>query len=178
MRKDIYISVDIEANGPIPGEYSMVEVGAYNIETEDTFSNLIKPLNDQFEQSAMNVIKYDMDSLFVLGDPAKDVMERFSTWVKDQYDWKTERPVFVGFNAGFDWMFTNWYFLKFLSYNPFGINCLDVKSYYAGKTGCCWSKTTKRNMRPKSITSGLQHTHEAVDDAKEQGIIFKRIMEL
>lgn len=55
-----------------------------------------------------------------------------------------KQPVFVGFNAGFDWSFVNWYFLRFLGENPFGFAPLDIKSYYMGSANRGGRHGTKR----------------------------------
>ena len=43
------------------------------------------------------------------------------------------RPVFVGFNATFDWMFVADYVWRFVGRNPFGISGLDIKALYLGR---------------------------------------------
>jgi len=40
------------------------------------------------------------------------------------------KPVFVGFNACYDWQFVNWYLEHFTGGNPFGFAGLDIKSFY------------------------------------------------
>jgi len=39
-------------------------------------------------------------------------MNKFCDWLKEVRG--ARKPVFVGFNASFDWSFVNWYFVKFL----------------------------------------------------------------
>src|ERR1700716_268319 len=67
-------------------------------------------------------------------------MTAFATWL-DSLVGKTDTPVFVGFNAPFDWSFINYYFHKFIGRNPFGFAALDIKAYYMGATGCSWRET-------------------------------------
>jgi hypothetical protein len=45
-----YIMVDIEADGPIPGDYSMVCFGAIVVEPslDRTFYGRLKPISDQW----------------------------------------------------------------------------------------------------------------------------------
>ena len=54
---------------------------------------------------------------------------------------KAAKPVFVGFNAPFDWAFVNFYFQQYLGDNPFGIGAIDIKSYYMGMSGGTWEDT-------------------------------------
>ena len=81
----------------------------------------------------------------------------------------------VGFNAPFDWTYINWYFLKYLQRNIFGICPIDIKSYMMGMCKILWGETTKRKM-PKIFKSNLPHTHNALDDAKEQAEIFENLL--
>jgi len=62
--KETYISVDIEASGPIPEVYSMLSVGACVIgDTSKTFYVELKPLNDNYIQQALDVTGFSMEKL-------------------------------------------------------------------------------------------------------------------
>jgi len=69
----------------------------------------------------------------------------------------------------------NWYFHMFLGSNPFGIDALDIKSFYMGLSGCLWKETTS-NRLPQSFQPTHQQTHNALDDAIAQGEIFKKLL--
>lgn len=89
---------------------------------------------------------------------------------------KARKPVFVGFNATFDWPFVNFYFHEFLGENPFGFGGIDIKSYYMGMTGCTWDDT--RSSRIAADFKGPSpHTHNALDDAIEQAQMFRHMRE-
>lgn len=169
-----YISVDIEASGPIPGEYSMLSVGACVVgDLETNFYAEIKPLNGHFIQRAMEVNGLSLKELMITGEEPAAAMARFKSWLEswcgEQY-----KPVFIGFNATFDWSFVNWYFVKFLGKNPFGISGLDIKAYYMGKISCTWRETNKREVK-RAYPVNLPHTHNALDDAKEQAALFAQL---
>jgi DNA polymerase III epsilon subunit-like protein len=170
-----YISVDIEASGPIPGEYSLLSVGACVVgDTSTTFYALIKPLNGHFIPRAMEVNGFSLEELKISGEDPAAAMVRYKSWLKslcgEQY-----KPVFVGFNATFDWSFVNWYFVKFIGKNPFGISGLDIKAYYMGKTNCTWRETNKREVK-RAYPVNLPHTHNALADAQEQAELFSKMM--
>ena len=173
-QSEIYISVDIEASGPIPGEYSMLSIGSCVVgQVEQSFYAELKPLNDNFDEKAIKVTGLSMETLQEKGEPPAAAMARFEEWLKEVSG--DSRPVFVAFNATFDWSFTHWYFIKFLGHDPFGISGLDIKAYFMGKHKTTWGETVKKNVRsiypPKTA-----HTHKALDDAIEQAEIFEKMM--
>lgn len=171
---EIFISVDIEASGPIPGEYSMLSIGACVVgQTTQSFYVELKPLNDHFTEKAIGVTGLSMEELKEKGEQPAVAMARFEEWIKSMSG--DSHPIFVAFNATFDWMFTHWYFIKFLGHDPFGISGLDIKAYFMGKHKTTWGETVKKNVRsfypPKTA-----HTHKALDDAIEQAEIFEKMI--
>jgi len=55
-KNEVYISVDIEAAGPVPGEYSMLSIGACDVELpKKSFYIELKPINDNFIPEALAV---------------------------------------------------------------------------------------------------------------------------
>jgi DNA polymerase III epsilon subunit-like protein len=173
MKKEIYLSVDIEASGPIPGEYSMLSLGACVVgDTSKTYYVELKPINDNYIERALAVSGFSMEKLKQEGEEPGAAMKSFAEWI-DQIC-QENRPVFIAFNATFDWAFVNYYFHRFLERNPFGISGLDIKAYYMGMKGCSWGETTKRKLDSK-FKSAKPHTHNALDDAIEQAEIFEKM---
>lgn len=176
MKEEVYISVDIEAAGPIPGEYSLLSIGASIVgQSEIAFYAELKPLNDNAVPEALAVSKLDMKNLAATGKEAMAAMEEFRDWVRAHAD--GHKPVFVGFNASFDWSFVNWYFHKFLGENPFGFSALDIKAYYLGFSGCKWGQTTSSHL-PQEFQPSQPLNHNALDDAKAQGKIFEELLKV
>lgn len=172
--EEVFISVDIEASGPIPGEYSMLSLGAcVASNTDESFYAELKPLNDNFTQQALDVNGFSLEKLKVNGEEPRLAMERFENWIRQVSG--DNRPVFVAFNATFDWSFTHWYMIKFLGRDPFGISGLDIKAYFMGKHHTTWGKTSKKDVR-KKYPPLLSHTHQALDDAIEQAEIFSQML--
>ncbi len=171
----VYISVDIETAGPVPGEYSMISLGACLIDnpTEHFYIEL-KPINDNCIPEALKVSGLTFEQLTTMGINPAEAMSSFQNWVQRVTD--NQRAVFVGFNASFDWSFVNWYFHVFLGENPFGIGALDIKSYYMGSSGCLWQETTSSQL-PLSFQPSHRQSHNALDDAIAQAEIFKKLLQ-
>ena len=173
-KDEVYISVDIEASGPIPGEYSMLSIGACEVgNTEKNFYIEIKPISEQFLKEALDVCGFSLEEMKKTGTEPHDAMRRFSEWIK----WIAEgrKPVFVAYGLGFDWSFVNYYFIRFTGENPFSISGIDIKSVWLGRTKCSWQKTSKTDVK-RALDVHLDHTHNALDDAKEQAAIFEKML--
>jgi DNA polymerase III epsilon subunit-like protein len=100
-------------------------------------------------------------------------MRDLDAWV--QASSANAHPVMVAFNAAFDWSFINWYFLHFEVDNPFGIGAVDIKSYYMGLSGASWAES-RSSAIPDFYTGRGRHTHNALDDAREQASMFARML--
>ncbi|MBI4066563.1 3'-5' exonuclease, partial [Candidatus Gottesmanbacteria bacterium] len=107
------------------------------------------------------------------GEAPAAAMARFEQWILQVSD--GGRPVFVAFNATFDWMFVHWYFVTYLGRDPFGVSGLDIKAYVMGKHRLAWGETVKKNVK-KLYPTILPHTHNALDDAREQAELFRQML--
>jgi len=171
----MFISVDIEASGPIPGEYSMLSLGACPVfDVSKTFYREFKPISDKYVLEAIQITGFSLEKLKRAGIEPKIGMYEFRKWTRDIS--LGRRPIFVAFNATFDWSFVNYYFHRFLGENPYGISGLDIKAYYMGKFGKkTWGETSKGRLDPR-FQSDRKHTHNALDDAIEQAEMFKKML--
>ncbi|MFA6604345.1 MAG: exonuclease domain-containing protein [Patescibacteria group bacterium] len=172
--REVYISVDVETTGPIPGTFSMYQLGACVVgDKRQNFFARLKLLNENCEDESLVACRVTLPELLAKGEDPAVVMRRFATWVLQVS--AGARPVFVAFNATFDWMFVHWYFCQFLGHSPFGHNGLDVKAYYMGLTGCEWGDTSKGDI-VRRFPPRYAHTHNALDDAIEQAQIFEQML--
>ena len=150
-----YVMVDVEADGPIPGDYSMVSFGAVIVEPglQRTFYGQLKPVSERWVPAALAVSGFSREQTLGFDDPAI-VMAAFELWLRDI----AKRPIFVSDNNGFDWQFINWYFHRFLGKNPFGFSSMNLGSLYKGLV-----KDTSQTFKHLRQT---RHTHHPVDDAR------------
>jgi len=173
--REVYISVDVEAAGPLPPTYSMLSLGAVVVEDpKATFYVELKPVNDNSVPEAMKVVGRTLQDFARVGRDPKEAVAAFRDWVGSVAN--DGKPVFVGFNATFDWAFVNFYFHQYLGENPFGIGGIDIKSYYMGLSGGRWEDTRSSLIRSE-LKGRSPHTHNALDDAIEQAEMFKRMRE-
>lgn len=175
MKAECYFSVDIESAGPIPGKYSMLSLGACVVgRPEECYYVELKPISREFVPDALRVSGFDLANLQKAGKDPKVAMKEFRLWVEKSAG--NSKPIFVGFNACFDWQFVNWYFESFTGGNPFGFGGIDIKSYYMGLSGVPWHQTTSSQL-PSEFQSDTTATHNALDDAKAQASIFEKLLQ-
>lgn len=173
--QEVLISVDVETAGPLPRVYSLLSIGACTVyEPAHTFYVEIQPINDSFLAEALQVSGLSMEKLKATGLAPLDAMSRFENWLREVVP-QDQRPVFVAFNAPFDWMFVNDYFHYYLGRNPFGHNALDIKAFYMGLKGSCWHETSMDRIMHQYFGK-RQLTHHARQDALDQAEIFRLML--
>jgi hypothetical protein len=172
---EIYVSTDIESDGPIPGPHSMLSFGsaayladktliatfAANLETLPGASGDPKTLDWWATQpEAWAVCRTNLQ-------PPEQAMRDYLAWLKEL----PGKPVFVGYPAAFDFMFVQWYLVRFTGESPFSHAALDMKSFAMALLGSEYRNTVKRSM-PKDWFDHMSHNHIALHDAIEQGALF------
>jgi len=172
---EIYISVDVESAGPNPSQYSLLAIGAGSVYFPDrNFYIELKPVNLLFRPEAQESCGFSLEKLSVEGVDPAEAMQRFETWLHEVLT-AGQSPVFVGFNAPFDWMFVNDYFHRFLGHNPFGHAAIDIKSYYMGMAKVPWAETTMQFLGRRYLNQPAL-IHHALRDALDQGEIFRKLL--
>jgi len=183
-KPDVFFMVDIEASGPIPGDYSMLSLGAVIVGQHTppyhkSFYVEIKPLpGAKDELEAMRVNGLDLSELEREGLDPNLAMTKFRQWVIEQADPNIMRPVMVS-NGTFDYMFVTWYFHHFHVRSPFTVNSLDCKSFYLGMNRTVrWGQTSARSIKarhPEWFSNAQKHNHNALDDALGQAEWFHKM---
>lgn len=172
---EIYVSTDVECDGPIPGPHSMLSLASAAMTADgellSTFSANLEtlpgaradPKTAQWwskHPQAWSACRTDLRS-------PSEAMRQYVAWLKGL----PGRPVFVGYPAAFDFMFVYWYIMHFVGASPFGHSALDIKTFAMALLGTPYRGSTKRNM-PRRWLATWHHTHIALDDAIEQGLLF------
>lgn len=173
--KEIYVSTDVEADGPIPGPHSMLSFGSAAFlpdgKLHSTFSANLETLEgasghpSTMEWWAKNESAWDACRLN-LRAPV-EAMRFYVEWLKQL----PGKPVFVGYPAAYDFLFVYWYLIRFVGESPFSHSALDIKTFAMAMLDVGYRDATKRNM-PKRWFPPSPHTHVALDDAIEQGQLF------
>jgi len=172
---EIYVSTDVEADGPIPGPNSMLSFGsaAYTAQKElvGTFSANLETLAGAVaDPKTMQWWEQQPGAWAAcrLNPETPEVaMPRYVAWIKSL----PGKPVFVGYPAGFDFLFVYWYLIRFAGESPFSFSALDIKTYAMAILKKDYRASTKSGM-PKHWFDQHPHTHIALDDAIEQGSLF------
>jgi hypothetical protein len=178
-RREVYVSTDVEADGPIPGPHSMLSFASVAFADDGTvvssFSANLETLpGADGDPQTMAWWKSQPEAWAACRTdprPPAAVMPEYAAWVEAL----PGKPVFVAYPAGFDFTFVYWYLVRFAGRSPYSYAALDVKSYAAALLGTRFRDTSKRSM-PTRWLSERPHTHVALEDALEQGEMFMKML--
>ena len=172
---EVYVSTDVEADGPIPGVYSMLSFASAAYAPDKrllgTFAANLETLPGAEQHPATmawwatqprawEACRRDLQA-------PETALPAYLRWIKSL----PGKPVFVAYPAGFDFTFVYWYLVRFAGESPFSHSALDIKTYAMALMGTAYRESTKRRM-PRRWFDALPHTHQALDDALEQGALF------
>ena len=172
---EIYVSTDVETDGPVAGKNSMLSIGsaAYTADKQllSTFSANLETLPEfsaDANTSAWWATQPEAWSACRKNtEVPREAMTRYLTWLKSL----PGKPVFVAYPAAFDFPFVYWYLTQYAGENPFGYSVIDIKTYAMALLRKPYRTCAKKSM-PKEWFDPFAHTHIALDDALEQGTLF------
>lgn len=175
FKGEIFVSTDVETDGPIPGAYSMLSFGsaAYLPDKTlvSTFSATLQTLpGASTHPQAMEWWAARPQAWFDARRNAQKpevAMKKYVHWL----NMLRGKPVFVGYPAAFDFMFVYWYLIRFAGESPFSHSALDIKTYAMAMLKTPFRGSVKSKM-PRDWFDDWPHTHRALDDAIEQGALF------
>lgn len=172
---EIYVSTDVETDGPIAGKHSMLSLGsaAYTSGKQllGTFSANLETLPGAIadprtaawwktQPAAWAACREDTEA-------PQLAIRRYLAWLKAL----PGKPVFVAYPSAFDFPFVYWYLMEFTGENPFGYAVIDIKTYAMALLRQPYRACGKASM-PAAWFDPVPHTHVALDDAIEQGSLF------
>jgi hypothetical protein len=172
---EVYVSTDVETDGPIPGPHSLLSFASAAYLSDKTlagtFTANLETLPGASADPGTRAWWDQHPDAYAatrtdLEEPAR-AMTRYVAWIKQL----PGRPVFVAYPAGFDFLFVYWYLIRFAGESPFSFSALDVKTYAMALLKVEYREAVKRRM-PRRWFDRLPHTHVALDDALEQGALF------
>lgn len=172
---EIYVSTDVEVDGPIPGPHSMLSLASAAFDANKkllgTFSANLELLPgaaahpDTLEWWRQRPQAWEAARTHPR--PPRAVMIEYVEWLEAL----SGVPVFVGYPAAFDFMFVYWYLISFAGRSPFSFSALDIKTMAMVMLRKDYRRSVK-NAMPRRWFDQLPHTHVALDDALEQGSLF------
>ena len=168
------ISIDVEADGPCPGLYSMVSFGAVIVEEglNRTFYGKVKPITDVWIPEALAVSNTTREEHLAYDNPG-EVMESFALWLKENIKGSA---TMVTDNPAFDWQWVNYYFYSYYGSNPLGFSARRIGDIYCGlKRDMTVNKEWKKKYRDNK---NYPHNHHPVSDAKGNASALLRFSEL
>ena len=168
-KKHCNIVVDVEADGPCPGLYSMVCFGAVCVEDfSKTFYGQTRPILEDTD--------YIEDALKVSGFSRKEheafpssqfAIHAFNEWLNK---FEADRLYFWSDNPAFDWQFINYYFHYWSIINPFGYSARRIGDLYAGLSGDPNNHSRWKRFRK------TKHDHNPINDAMGNAEVLQKLL--
>ena len=133
--REIYVSTDVETDGPVAGKHSMLSIGSAAFSADKnllgTFSANLETLPGALpdpktaawwttQPQAWTACRQNVEQ-------PQNAMKRYLEWLKSL----TGKPVFVAYPSAFDFPFVYWYLLEFTGENPFGYSAIRLFGYSA-----------------------------------------------
>jgi|SRR6185437_12485976 len=182
--REVYISVDVETDGPCPGVNSMLQLGAVAFDHDgreidwrewnlaDYPGGFPHPDTLRWWTAAERVDQYN--GMKSSGRYPGEVMCEFNEWAR-----LTKKiPVAICYPSGFDFSWVHHYCYRFLGECPFSFSrVIDIKAVaWSVLNTRDFSDTSKRAFPREWSRDAGDHTHRAAEDAREQGRIFFNII--
>lgn len=182
QNKELYLSIDIEADGPIPNPFSMLSFAAVLFNEKGVELNAIecnlKPLpHGKQDPGTMEWWSTQKEAWnYVQKNPQEPVkaMTLLYDFLKKYVD-KGYKIVPMSSPITFDFMFLYWYMRRFIPEDClFHFNGIDIRTYAMCKLG-------KSHYRGFKVDKLLDYykiprpTHKAIDDARSYGQLYFKL---
>jgi hypothetical protein len=173
---EVYVSTDIETDGPSPGHYSMLSLASVAFRLDKsiigTFERNLEllpgarqcPRTMEFWKTQPEAWAACRTNLVAPNDAMRD----YSHWLGSL----PAKPVLVAHPVGFDFTFVHWYLHEFTGGSPFWPAGLDMASYAMAVMRRPFTESHRPYMPKEWIDPDLPHTHKALDDALGHAMVF------
>lgn len=173
---EIYVSTDIETNGPAPGIHSMLSFASAAYLADKT---LISTFSANLELLPGSISNPDTMT-FWEGFPEayaacrtnlqapEQAIPAYVQWVKHL----PGKPAFLAYPAGFDFTFMYYYMHRFAGESPFLCTAIDIRTYAMAMQQSEFRDILRKTLPRDWFEPNIPHTHIALDDAIEQGLLF------
>jgi len=178
--KELYVSIDVEADGPIPGMNSMLSFGSAvfdingnlwntfecNLELLPEATSEVKTMEWwKTQPEAWEHCRKDLLSPSV-------VMNSYYVNMVHLSEQLNKKLVCIGYPITYDFMFLYWYLMKFAGKSPFSFSGIDIKTIAMMMMKRPYTKIGKSSMPKRWFEGAEKHTHTPLEDAKGQGRMF------
>lgn len=167
---DNLYSLDVEADGPCAGLYSMLSFGLVPLNApEQGFYTTLAPISERFNPGSLKACGFTREQTLAF-PPADQAMAKFAQWLDSQPG--SGRKVIWSDNPAFDWQFFNYYCHAFLGHNPFGHSARRIGDFFSG------TQHDPRNSQGWKKWRTEPHTHNALEDARGNAGALRRVLQV
>ncbi|MGC4006662.1 MAG: hypothetical protein QM811_27480 [Pirellulales bacterium] len=165
MSQEIYVSTNIEADGPIPGPHSMLSFASAAYLADKTLlgtfeANLTTLPGAAGDPKTMAWWATEPEAWAACRRDSRDpavVMPEYVAWLKAL----PGKPVFTAYPVAYDFLFVHWYLIRFAGESPFSHSALDIKTFAMAMLGRDYRDSTKRQHAASLVRSVAAHARRA-----------------
>jgi len=185
-KPELYVSLDIESDGPCAGLNSMLAIGAamyFRGKEIETFYRTIEPMGGGMQDSDTMLWWETQSEAWAEVNKNRstpiEVMTDFGNLLNQMRSTCDARLVAAAWPAGFDFAYVNYYMHQYYGENPLGFACLDIRSYANGlfNTPGYYERISEGDLYEKYHVDRTDlRPHIAVDDAIGQGRLLMALL--
>jgi len=178
--RELYISVDAEVDGHVPGPYSLVSIGACAAAIRDeegtvtaldpdaeTFYAELKPISEDYIDKALRMTGLTRAGLERDGRAPTEAFPEFVAWIDGLALAHDAKPVLAAFPLAMVWQFSQYYLVVYGGRSPFGQSAhYDMKTAFAALSGNAVRDAIRRRMPSSLLGPRSSKTGHALEDAK------------
>lgn len=159
--KHTHIIVDVESDGPLIGQNSMVCFAAVVLDRKlDTvFYGQIHPISNSYKPEALAISGFTREEHEGFQSPAL-TMQEFLDWLCGIIEDRGGKVTLWSDNNGYDFSWINYYLLGYVGTNPFGWSSRRIGDVFCGATGNLFYQWKKHRDNKK-----YPHNHDPLSDA-------------